>query len=663
MLWFMLSLALLFPWACNVAWGSQTVVLPLRLILSPNSQYQCQDLSNMIETFADFAVTVTCVTSIEENEQIGFIYELRLFPQNNQYVLQVKNFQRQSDSDFEELFWSTQKLDRKILQSGILSLVNFFRDYHFNSEFLKASLLRKDYDYAKYLREEYALDESWVFLKNQDPNAQYDDARLWRNIQDGPETKRKRNVVRATWEIASLLGLAQTLYYVFEDASHQDWDYTVEDFPERLTTWHHWKMDDNRRTYNVTHVYSGSLPYIIGRSNGFTEFESFLATLLFSSIWEIGAEFREVVAINDQIVTTMGGAAVGETLYQMGQVLRQRPGVIEQVFATLLDPMGTLNYWLDGRAHPYSNRSLQTEQQAAFTAHIGYALTKGEDDRGHGASQPHMLTFGVRGVVNNAGVNVPGTNQKWLNSTVVSQLLVQTKFSPESLEELYALTRNILAGYYRKNITIDTNSQLQGYSLLVGPANGLEFRSRQKGEETDWYGVVNVIGVSLEFNFFHNGYHLQSSTDIFGNFALIRPFALDAKVVSVTDLQRISSVMAHDLYNYATGYTINQEFTSSKNGWQIGALLRYTEFYGLNYRDLDRFPERIIKEADVKDSALNMKLWLEKRISKKSKVRTEIEVVAREGKMQWWVDRLQKKALQDEDWTPSFMLTFEQEIL
>jgi len=663
MLWFMLSLTLLFPWACDVALGSQAVVLPLRLTLSPNSQYHCQDLLNMIEAFADFAVTVTCVTSIEENEKIGFIYELRLFPQNNQFVLQVKNLQRQSNLDFEELSWSTQKLDIKKLQNNLLNLLNFLRDNYFNSEVLKASLLRKGYDYAKYLQEAYALDESWVFIKNQDRNAQYEDARLLRDIQDHSDIKRERNFIRATWEIAGLLGIAQTFYYVFEEVNHEDWDYTAEDFPERLTTWKQWKMDTNRKSFNITHVNSGSLPYVIGRSNGLTHFESFLATVLFSSIWEIGAEFREAVSINDQIVTTTGGAALGETLYQMGQVLRRQTGITNQVFATVLDPIGTLNYWLDGRAHPYGALGLQTEQQAAFTAYLGYALTKGDDGHGHGSPQPHLLTLGVRGLVSNAGVNVPGTDKKWIADTVLSQLLLQAKFSTESIEEVHVLSRNILAGYYRKNIMINDNNQLQGYSLVVGPANGVEYRSRQKGAETDWYGVVNVIGPSLECNFFYNGYHLHYNLEVFGNFALVRPFALDTKVVSSTDLERISSVMARHQYNYATGYTIHQEITLSKNGWQIGALLRYTKFYGLNYRNLDRFAERIIKEADVEDSALDLKLWVEKQIGKRAKVRTEIEVVSREGKMQWWMDRLQKKALQDEDLIPSFMLTFEQEIL
>jgi hypothetical protein len=220
-----------------------------------------------------------------------------------------------------------------------------------------------------------------------------------------------------------------------------------------------------------------------------------------------------------------------------------------------------------------------------------------------------------------------------------------------------------LAGYHRKNITIDANNQLQGYSLLFGPANGIEYRGRQNGEKADWYGVFNVIGVSLEFSFFHNGYHGNSSTSTFGNFALISPFALDMKVISNTDLQRISSSMAHDQYNYATGYTIHQEFTLSKDSWHIGTLLRYTMFYGLNYRNVDRFAERILKDAYVRDSAFNTKLWIEKQISKRSKVRAEVEVIFREGKMRWWVEGLQEKTAYDEDWTSAFMLTFEQELL
>jgi hypothetical protein len=121
--------------------------------------------------------------------------------------------------------------------------------------------------------------------------------------------------------------------------------------------------------------------------------------------------------------------------------------------------------------------------------------------------------------------------------------------------------------------------------------------------------------------------------------------------------------MAHDQYNYATGYTINQEFTLSKNGWRIGMLLRYTMFYGLNYRNVDRFAERILKEAYVEDRAFNTKLWIEKQISKRSKVRAEVEVISREGKMRWWVEGWQEKTAHDEAWTSAFMLTFEQELL
>jgi hypothetical protein len=337
--------------------------------------------------------------------------------------------------------------------------------------------------------------------------------------------------------------------------------------------------------------------------------------------------------------------------------------VIAQGIAAFVDPIGTLNYWLDGRAHPYSDSDAPPEQWAEFTTQIGYALTQDTDDDGHGAPYPHLLLLGVQGSVLNAGVHVPGTANKWIGNTVLSQLLFQVKLSPEILEEAHFITRTILSGYYWKNITVDSNDQLQGYSLIIGPANGLEYRSRQNGEETDLYGIVNVIGAALELNVFHKDYRLHYQIDAFGNFALIRPFALDAAVMDNTDLRRISSSLlgANARYSYATGYTINQALTLSQYGWEVGVSLRYTQFYGLNSRELDRFGERIIREATVKDSAMDLQVWGEKNLSQKSKVRLEIEVAAREGTLRWWRDRVQQRVLQDDDVIPSFMLIFERE--
>jgi hypothetical protein len=334
--------------------------------------------------------------------------------------------------------------------------------------------------------------------------------------------------------------------------------------------------------------------------------------------------------------------------------------VIAQGIAALVDPVGTLNYWLDGRAHPYSDFDAPPEQWAEFTTQIGYALTQDIDDDGHGASYPHLLLLGVQGSVLNAGMHVPGTANQWIGNTVLSQLLLQAKFSPEALEEAHFLTRTILSGYYWKNLTVNSKDQLQGYSLIIGLANGLEYRSRQDGEETDVYGVVNVIGAALELHVFHKNYRLHYQLDAFGNFALIRPFALDAAVMDNTDLRRITASLfgSNARYSYATGYTIHQALTLSNYGWEVGVSLRYTQFYGLNSRELERFEERILREATVRDSAMDLRLWGEKYLSKKSKVRLEVEVAAREGSLRWWRTREQQRFLQDDDIIPSFMLIF-----
>ena len=658
-----LGLFIVCVWMFAFALAGHAAVLSVQLTLAPQVPYSCQDLLERLAPLTAFAVTLTCstvpeTTATPEAQQV--MYAVHVSLHHDQLVVRVSNLQRRGAGDFEELAWNMHHADPQQLPRELSGLLQFLRDYHVKSPAFKTFLLCKAYTDPAYLHHHYALDASWVVLPTYDPTVPYRDADLERTLPVCSAPTRKRNFLRASWEIAAFLGIGQGLYYVFEDTNIVDWDYSTDDFPERLTTWNHWKFDDNRLSLNLGHVYSGVLPYTVGRSNGFTIVESFLATLLFSSIWEIAAEYREVVSVNDQIVTTAGGVALGEPLHQMGRVWRQQPGVIAQGIAALVDPVGTLNYWLDGRAHPYSDFDAPPEQWAEFTTQIGYALTQDIDDDGHGASYPHLLLLGVQGSVLNAGVHVPGTANQWIGNTVLSQLLLQAKFSPEALEEAHFITRTILSGYYWKNLTVNSKDQLQGYSLIIGLANGLEYRSRQDGEETDVYGVVNVIGAALELNAFHKNYRLHYQLDAFGNFALIRPFALDAAVMDNTDLRRITASLfgSNARYSYATGYTIHQALTLSNYGWEVGVSLRYTQFYGLNSRELDRFGERILREATVRDSAMDLHVWGEKHLSKKSRVRLEIEVAAREGSLRWWRTRERQRFLQDDDIIPSFMLIF-----
>src|SRR5690606_5776352 len=105
---------------------------------------------------------------------------------------------------------------------------------------------------------------------------------------------------------------------------------------------------------------AGYLYYAGTRSNGFTALESFLFSFTGSLLWEYLAEFREKVSINDVLVTPVGGAIMGEVMYRLSEFLWSiKDSFLHKTFATLSDPVGAINRWINGS---YPKRSTNLDQ-------------------------------------------------------------------------------------------------------------------------------------------------------------------------------------------------------------------------------------------------------------------------------------------------------------
>ena len=76
--------------------------------------------------------------------------------------------------------------------------------------------------------------------------------------------------------------------------------------------------DDHLHTNMFDHPYNGSLFFNAGRSNGFNFWQSELFAIGGSAMWEMFMEC-EYPSTNDIIATPIGGAAIGEVLYQIGR--------------------------------------------------------------------------------------------------------------------------------------------------------------------------------------------------------------------------------------------------------------------------------------------------------------------------------------------------------
>ncbi|MCI0920179.1 DUF3943 domain-containing protein [Sphingobacterium rhinopitheci] len=115
-----------------------------------------------------------------------------------------------------------------------------------------------------------------------------------------------------------------------------------------------WQWDDNQFSTNqIDHPYHGQLYFNAFRSNGYNFYQSSLATLAGSYIWETAGE-TQAPSINDLVNTTFGGIILGEMTHRVSRniLARNRKGgynLGNEIVALLVNPLNGLNRILDGK--------------------------------------------------------------------------------------------------------------------------------------------------------------------------------------------------------------------------------------------------------------------------------------------------------------------------
>jgi len=111
--------------------------------------------------------------------------------------------------------------------------------------------------------------------------------------------------------------------------------------------WHNieegWKWDDNSFQVNFfSHPFQGSIYYTSARANGYSYWTGLLFALGGSFNWECCGE-THLMSVNDWVNTSIGGAAVGETLFRASSLIldNQATGterITREIGAFLLTP-------------------------------------------------------------------------------------------------------------------------------------------------------------------------------------------------------------------------------------------------------------------------------------------------------------------------------------
>lgn len=137
----------------------------------------------------------------------------------------------------------------------------------------------------------------------------------------------------------------------WEDPSKNWAKVTSETIWRNLT--YGWVYDgDNFLTNNFSHPYHGNLYFNVGRTNGYTFWESSLWAFAGSAFWEFFAETYRP-AINDWVNTSLNGINLGEMLYRLSSKITDNTAsgskrVFQEIGGAVLNPVRGINRLISG---------------------------------------------------------------------------------------------------------------------------------------------------------------------------------------------------------------------------------------------------------------------------------------------------------------------------
>jgi len=437
--------------------------------------------------------------------------------------------------------------------------------------------------------------------------------------QAAEKTAAKPRVGRALFQLGVTLAVSTRNYWRKYTKFIEDWQFELnwKDQRRKIFTSEGLRLDSNLFSLNWTHAWAGGLYYNWGRTNRFNVFSSFLFSAGSSLYWEYIAEWREISSINDHVFTALGGLAIGEPLYQIGNHFRSRPGLLNRIATLLVNPnMGINDVW-DGKSR---SARVPTSDWNDFRFLLGYK--NGPVSPATGDSSHASLDLDLR-LVTLPGYGAPGRASGYARQPIDNGYRWTFSFNRHGLEEMSGSTRTVLGGWWRRHLRQDGSGGLRGSECWLGPAMGWELFQKKAivpydgddlGKTDPWqererptrfsdkHSLIHLIGPAGHWAGYANRLSARVDLGAFLDFGMVNSLAYN-DYTSLHDPWGVKTTLHNWGYYYSLGYTLAGRCDVRRGPWGVEANITYQRFRSIEGHD--RFQSSILDDAPLRDSRLS----------------------------------------------------------
>jgi hypothetical protein len=423
-----------------------------------------------------------------------------------------------------------------------------------------------------------------------------------------PEGKKRR-----AWIEQAIFSIATTVNYWAGNSFPEDRDFglDLETQVSRVLFLEGWRFDSNQFSLNWSHILGGATYYQFGRSNHQTCLYSWLMSIAGSSWWEIVGEPKEVVSINDQIMTGLGGFAAGEPWYQIGHFLCHQTGPVLRALS-FLNPAVKLNHWLD-RKVPATEGYVQPgwHEMKVFLGARRLAWDRRE------AGTDVYFGFEAR-LIGIPEYGKPGKVRRAVTDAYFSEMTLDYATHGGHAEETRFLTKAVAWGRFFQKV----GDRGDGYSLTLGLGSSFElFKKRPLSDYdampvpvktdlerlrleeprnfTEKLAILHVAGPVLDGTVFHRGLKLRTVVEAYLDFALVNSAAIN-EYSRFHDISGLKTTVFYYGYYYGFGGTLSASARLDWKGLQVHGFAGFCAWSSIDR--LDRFQAEITNNAHLSDT-------------------------------------------------------------